>query len=97
MSCECGTGSKFAPGTRGKRFIRFVSSGVCCSDLSIMNGTIPFETPVVLGDQSAEVVEHVGAGVTSIAQGDHVVPSTLGELWNVRPSSSMVLYPEGRN
>ncbi|MEM7413097.1 MAG: Zn-dependent alcohol dehydrogenase [Myxococcota bacterium] len=66
-----------APGA-GEVTVRIANSGVCHSDLSVMNGTIPFETPVVLGHEGAGVVEQVGPGVGHLAPGDHVVLSTLG-------------------
>ena len=62
----------------GEVTVRISNSGVCHSDLSVMNGTIPFETPVVLGHEGAGVVDEVGPGVTNISAGDHVVLSTLG-------------------
>lgn len=62
----------------GEVTVRIANSGVCRSDLSVMNGTIPFETPVVLGHEGAGVVEQVGPGVRHLATGDHVVLSTLG-------------------
>jgi Zn-dependent alcohol dehydrogenase len=61
----------------GEVRVRIVNSGVCHSDVSVMNGTIPFETPVVLGHEGAGVVEEVSAGVTHVREGDHVVLSTL--------------------
>ena len=66
-----------APGA-GEVAVRIVHSGVCHSDLSVVNGTIPFETPVVLGHEGAGVVEQVGPGVGHLTPGDHVVLSTLG-------------------
>ena len=66
-----------APGA-GEVAVRIANSGVCHSDLSVMNGTIPFETPVVLGHEGAGVIEQVGAGVHHLTPGDHVVLSTLG-------------------
>jgi Zn-dependent alcohol dehydrogenase len=65
------------PGANEVR-VRMVASGVCHSDLSVVNGTIPFPTPVVLGHEGAGIVEEVGASVTKVAVGDHVVLSTLG-------------------
>lgn len=62
----------------GEVAVRIANSGVCHSDLSVMNGTIPFETPVVLGHEGAGVVEQVGPGVKHLSPGDHVVLSTLG-------------------
>ncbi|MDH5565532.1 MAG: Zn-dependent alcohol dehydrogenase [Myxococcales bacterium] len=55
--------------------IRLVSSGVCHSDLSAQNGTIPTGMPCVLGHEGAGVVEEVGAGVTDIVPGDHAILS----------------------
>ncbi|HVT20036.1 MAG TPA: Zn-dependent alcohol dehydrogenase [Mycobacteriales bacterium] len=62
----------------GEVAVRIHSAGLCHSDLSVINGTIPFPTPVVLGHEGAGVVEAVGSGVTSVREGDHVVLSTLG-------------------
>ncbi len=61
----------------GEVRVRIVNSGVCHSDVSVMNGTIPFETPVVLGHEGAGIVEEVGIGVKNLSEGDHVVLSTL--------------------
>jgi S-(hydroxymethyl)glutathione dehydrogenase/alcohol dehydrogenase len=58
--------------------VRIAASGVCHSDLSVIEGTIPFPTPVVLGHEGAGVVEQVGAAVSTVQVGDHVVMSTLG-------------------
>ena len=66
-----------APGA-GEVAVRITNSGVCRSDLSVMSGTIPFLTPVVLGHEGAGLVEEVGPGVTHLQPGDHVVLSTLG-------------------
>jgi S-(hydroxymethyl)glutathione dehydrogenase/alcohol dehydrogenase len=62
----------------GEVAVRIHSAGLCHSDLSVINGTIPFPTPVVLGHEGAGVVEAVGSGVVSVKEGDHVVLSTLG-------------------
>jgi len=63
-----------APGPREVR-VKVVASGVCHSDLSVVNGTIPLPTPIVLGHEGAGIVEELGEGVTSVAVGDHVVLS----------------------
>jgi Zn-dependent alcohol dehydrogenase len=58
--------------------VRIVNAGLCHSDVSVIDGTIPFPTPVVLGHEGAGVVEQVGAAVTKVSVGDHVVLTTLG-------------------
>jgi S-(hydroxymethyl)glutathione dehydrogenase/alcohol dehydrogenase len=52
-------------------------AGLCHSDLSVIDGAIPYPTPVVLGHEGAGIVEAVGAGVESVKEGDAVVLSTL--------------------
>ena len=53
--------------------VKIAHSGVCHSDLSAMNGTIPQTPPVVLGHEGAGVVTDIGDGVTHVAPGDHVI------------------------
>lgn len=55
--------------------IRMVTSGVCHSDLSIINGVIYYDPPVALGHEGAGIVEQVGEGVTYVQPGDHVILS----------------------
>src|SRR5438874_11789196 len=57
--------------------VRIGAAGLCHSDVSVIDGTIPFPPPVVLGHEGAGVVEEVGAAVTTLEPGDHVVLSTL--------------------
>jgi Zn-dependent alcohol dehydrogenase len=58
--------------------VRIVNAGLCHSDVSVIDGTIPFPTPVVLGHEGAGVVTEVGDAVAKVAVGDHVVLTTLG-------------------
>jgi len=53
--------------------VKIAHSGVCHSDLSAMNGTIPQTPPVVLGHEGAGVVTDIGDGVTHVTPGDHVI------------------------
>jgi len=62
----------------GEVVVRILRAGLCHSDVSVLDGTIPFPTPVVLGHEGAGVVEAIGAGVRKVAVGDHVVLTTLG-------------------
>ncbi len=43
--------------------VKIVSSGVCHSDVSVQNGTIPSGTPTVLGHEGAGIVQEVGEAV----------------------------------
>ena len=60
------------PGPR-EVVVRTKAAGVCHSDLHFYNGTYPGQTPVVLGHESAGVVEEVGRDVTYVKPGDHVI------------------------
>ena len=66
---------EIAPPGPGEVRIRMVASGVCHSDLSVQNGTIPLPTPIVLGHEGAGIVEEIGDGVSRVKVGDHVVLS----------------------
>lgn len=59
----------------GEVRIRIVASGVCHSDLSMQNGTLPHPLPCVAGHEGAGEVTAVGDGVTTVAPGDHVIVS----------------------
>lgn len=49
------------------------ATGVCHTDLSVLNGTIPMGSPLILGHEGAGEVVEVGPGVSGVAVGDHVV------------------------
>src|SRR5499425_2980765 len=53
--------------------IRTAVAGLFHSDLHFMEGLYPHPLPAVLGHESAGVVEQVGADVTYVKPGDHVV------------------------
>lgn len=61
----------------GQVIVRTQAAGVCHSDVSVINGTIPWKPPAVLGHEGAGIVEAVGDGVKRVRPGDHVVVSTL--------------------
>lgn len=61
------------PPRAGEVLLRMAASGVCHSDVSLVNGTIYYDPPVVLGHEGAAVVEEVGPDVTYVQPGDHVV------------------------
>ena len=58
----------------GELRVKMKAVGLCRSDHNVMVGARPVGmTPMVLGHEGAGVVEAVGAGVTRIKPGDHVV------------------------
>lgn len=61
-----------APGPDEIR-IKVKACGVCHSDLSAMDGTLPALAPGVIGHEGAGEVVEIGSSVTSLAPGDHVV------------------------
>ena len=58
----------------GEVLVRLVACGVCHTDLYTASGADPSGyAPTVLGHEGAGVVDRVGDGVASVAEGDHVV------------------------
>ncbi len=57
--------------------VKIRASGLCHTDLEVMQGSLPYPLPIVLGHEGAGVVEAVGSGVTGVRPGDHVILS-----WN---------------
>lgn len=60
--------------------VRTAATGVCHSDLHVVEGQsrFPLDRPIVLGHEGAGVVEAVGAEVTTVRPGDHVVACLSG-------------------
>ncbi len=60
--------------------VRTVATGVCHSDLHVVDGQgrFPLDRPIVLGHEGAGIVEAVGAEVTTVKPGDHVVACLSG-------------------
>ncbi len=75
------------PGPKEVR-VAIGAAGVCHSDLSVINGTIPWKPPAVLGHEGAGVVEAIGSEVSSVALGDHVVIATLASCGACRACST---------
>ena len=53
--------------------VRTVAAGVCHSDVHFHQGLYPTPTPIVLGHESAGIVEAVGSEVRYVQPGDHVI------------------------
>lgn len=61
------------PPKQGEVLVKVAASGVCHSDLSVINGTISFPLPGILGHEGAGFVADVGPGVTLVKPGDAVI------------------------
>jgi S-(hydroxymethyl)glutathione dehydrogenase/alcohol dehydrogenase len=57
--------------------VRVRAAGLCHTDLEVIDGSLRYPMPIVLGHEAAGIVEEVGAAVVSPRKGDHVVLS-----WN---------------
>ncbi len=90
------------PPKAGEVAIGMAATGVCHSDLSVINGTIPIPLPCVLGHEGAGIIESVGEGVTNVAPGDHVIMSFVpncGECFHCLRGQAFLctaLPPTGR-
>ena len=63
------------PPQAGEVRIRVIATGVCHTDAFTLSGDDPEGIfPVILGHEGGGIVESVGAGVTSVKVGDHVIP-----------------------
>ena len=59
----------------GEVLVKLAASGVCHTDAFTLSGDDPEGIfPCVLGHEGAGVVVDIGAGVTSVSIGDHVIP-----------------------
>ena len=69
----------------GEARVKVKAAGICHSDWHIMNGDWTPPLPMVLGHEAAGIVEEVGAGVTTVKPGDHVI-------FSFRPHCGRCLY-----
>ena len=57
----------------GQVRVQVAHCGVCHSDLSVVDGSFPNPTPIVLGHEAAGVIDALGDGVEGLALGDQVI------------------------
>jgi S-(hydroxymethyl)glutathione dehydrogenase/alcohol dehydrogenase len=69
----------------GDVLVRVGASGLCHTDLEVIQGALAYPLPIVLGHEGAGIVEAVGSDVLSVRPGDHVICS-----WN--PSCGRCFY-----
>jgi S-(hydroxymethyl)glutathione dehydrogenase / alcohol dehydrogenase len=68
----------------GRVRVKLAAAGVCHSDLSLANGTLRQQFPVVLGHEGAGTVAELGPDVSGLAVGDRVVLNwspSCGTCW----------------
>ncbi len=59
----------------GEVLVELKATGICHTDKFTLSGEDPEGLfPAILGHEGAGIVREVGAGVTSVAPGDHVIP-----------------------
>jgi len=61
----------------GDVLVRMKAAGLCHTDLEVIEGSLRYPMPIVLGHEAAGVVEEVGQQAKGVAVGDHVILS-----WN---------------
>ena len=64
--------------------VRIAASGICHTDLTVINGLSPLPLPIVPGHEACGVVEEVGAEVRRVRSGDRVLASVspaCGTCW----------------
>jgi S-(hydroxymethyl)glutathione dehydrogenase/alcohol dehydrogenase len=57
--------------------VRIRAAGLCHTDLEVIEGSLRYPMPIVLGHEAAGIVERVGPAARGVKVGDHVVLS-----WN---------------
>jgi S-(hydroxymethyl)glutathione dehydrogenase/alcohol dehydrogenase len=73
--------------------VKWAATGVCHSDVSIWNGTLPIPAPCILGHEGAGVVVAAGENRSGFKKGDHVIGSfipTCGECFYCKNGQAFV-------
>ena len=66
-----------APPGAGEIRVKMAACALCYSDIHYADGAWGGDLPAVYGHEAAGIVEEVGAGVTAILPGDHVVVTLI--------------------
>jgi NDMA-dependent alcohol dehydrogenase len=72
----------------GEVMVQLAASGLCHSDEHLVTGGTPIEMPVLGGHEGSGVVIKVGAGVTGLKEGDHVVTAFIPACGQCPPCSN---------
>ena len=65
--------------------VQLHASGLCHTDLEVIEGDLPYPLPIVLGHEGAGIVEAIGSEVSHVKVGDPVICS-----WN--PHCGLCFY-----
>jgi S-(hydroxymethyl)glutathione dehydrogenase/alcohol dehydrogenase len=64
----------------GEVLVEIMATGICHTDAFTLSGDDPEGAfPAILGHEGAGIVREIGAGVTSVKPGDHVIPLYTAE------------------
>src|SRR5919107_1935775 len=64
----------------GEVLVEVKATGICHTDAYTLSGADPEGIfPAILGHEGAGIVREVGAGVTTVKPGDHVIPLYISE------------------
>jgi S-(hydroxymethyl)glutathione dehydrogenase/alcohol dehydrogenase len=74
MSVETVTAAALKP---SDVLVRIRAAGLCHTDLEVIEGSLHYPLPMILGHEAAGIVEQVGPAARGVKPGDHVVLS-----WN---------------
>src|SRR5436309_8448438 len=74
MSIETVTAAELRP---NDVLVKIRAAGLCHTDLEVIEGSLRYPMPIVLGHEAAGVVEQTGSAARGVKAGDHVVLS-----WN---------------
>ena len=74
----------------GEVLVEVMATGVCHTDAYTLSGADPEGIfPAILGHEGAGIVREVGAGVTTLKPGDHVIPLYTPECRALRLPASI--------
>src|ERR1700722_9184503 len=59
----------------GDVLVRMQAAGLCHTDLEVIEGSLRYPMPFVLGHEAAGIVEEIGPQAHGVASGDHVILS----------------------
>jgi S-(hydroxymethyl)glutathione dehydrogenase/alcohol dehydrogenase len=78
-----------APGEH-EVLVQMKASGLCHTDLSVIEGKFPRPMPIILGHEGAGVVLECGPGVDNVRPGDHIIINNMPHCGHCAPCRSEV-------